>query len=102
MSKIKIIYANTWVKQAIGLIRHKKLDKNEVLCLPNCRSIHTHFMRFPIDVIFVNQDGMILKLTENLKPFRICLGPKKTARIYEACEGFIKRYNLKIGKTMPS
>ncbi len=36
-----------------------------------CRSVHTAFMRFAIDVITVDDVGRVVKLVSDLKPFRI-------------------------------
>jgi uncharacterized membrane protein (UPF0127 family) len=36
-----------------------------------CNSIHTAFMKFPIDVLFVDKDLKVVSVYENLKPWRI-------------------------------
>jgi uncharacterized membrane protein (UPF0127 family) len=41
--------------------------------LAPCSSIHTAFMRFPIDVLFVTREGAVLKVAERVAPWRIRL-----------------------------
>lgn len=36
-----------------------------------CQSVHTFFMRFPIDVIFVDSKNSVIKTYHNLKPWRM-------------------------------
>lgn len=53
----------------IGLLARRFLEAGEALVLPRCRAIHTCFMRFPIDVVFLRQ-GTIVKLAPEVKPFQ--------------------------------
>ena len=53
------------------------------LLFPHCNSIHTFFMREPIDVIFCNEDNVILYYYENLGPNHVILPRKGATRVYE-------------------
>ncbi len=75
---MKIIYANTFFKRFKGLMGKK--DFNHVLVFANLTDsgIHTMFMRFEIDVYFIDENKVIFdKVT--LKPWRF-YKPKKQAR----------------------
>jgi uncharacterized membrane protein (UPF0127 family) len=54
-----------------GLLGRTGLDADEALILAPCSSIHTAFMRFPIDVAFVDRSGRILKLASGVRPWQI-------------------------------
>ena len=54
----------------VGLLGRSSLESGEALLLDPCTSVHTAFMRFAIDVIYVNRDGEVVKVSPNLKPFR--------------------------------
>lgn len=95
--KIEVEIAESFKQKLLGLITYKKLGRNRVMLIENCRSIHTFFMRFPIDVIFVDKNDTIVKLKENLKSYRFLIANSKAKNVYEASNGFIKRFNLKIG-----
>ena len=76
--KIDIIYANTFFKRFKGLMLKK--DINYALIFTNMKgsSIHTHFMRFEIDVYFLDENKVIFdKIT--LKPWKFYT-PKKPAK----------------------
>ncbi len=56
-----------------GLLGCKSLLPGEGLLLAPCNSIHTLFMRFPIDVVFLNKKNRITKIIRTMKPFRFGL-----------------------------
>src|SRR5689334_9231432 len=45
-----------------GLLGRENLRSGAALILAPCSSIHTWFMRFPIDVLFVGRDGVVLRI----------------------------------------
>ncbi|NQT90360.1 MAG: DUF192 domain-containing protein [Candidatus Omnitrophica bacterium] len=55
-----------------GLMFFKSYPYEGALLFDNCSAIHTFFMRFPIDVIFLNKEKVILKICHGLKPWRLC------------------------------
>ena len=59
-----------------GLLQHTQLKPGDAMILAPCFSVHTWFMRFPIDVLFVARTGSVLKVRSNVAPWRIaaCLG----------------------------
>ena len=63
--------ANTFIARTLGLITKKIIAESEVLVIKPCNSIHTFFMKFPIDVLFVDANDEIVALYENVKPWRI-------------------------------
>lgn len=54
-----------------GLLGRSSLGANEALIIKSCNSIHTFFMRFAIDVIFLDRDNRVVGLKENMPPFRV-------------------------------
>ena len=63
--------AKTPLKRMIGLLNRKGFEPGEALIIKPCNSIHTFFMRFPIDVIFVDRDSRITRTIRSMRPFRI-------------------------------
>jgi len=55
----------------VGLLGRSKLEPGEALHLDPCTSVHTAFMRFSIDVVYLDRDHNVVKLVPNLKPFRV-------------------------------
>jgi uncharacterized membrane protein (UPF0127 family) len=54
-----------------GLLGRDTLDEGAALIIAPCSSIHTFFMRFAIDVMFVARDGRVLKTYNAVGPRRI-------------------------------
>jgi uncharacterized membrane protein (UPF0127 family) len=54
-----------------GLLNHSGLRPGEAMIIAPTNAIHTFFMRFPIDVAFVDRQGCVLKICTALRPWRI-------------------------------
>ena len=57
-----------------GLMGRGSLPEGQGLLLTPCSSVHTFFMRFPIDVIFVDGENRVVKVIPAMKPWRAALG----------------------------
>ena len=64
-----------------GLLGRDALDLSAGMMLAPCVSVHTAFMRFPIDVVFVDREGVVRKIVRDLKPWRIAASPRADAAI---------------------
>jgi uncharacterized membrane protein (UPF0127 family) len=78
----------------VGLLGRAGLAANEALWIEDCRSIHTFFMRFEIDCVFVDQKGQIRKIYHHIKPWRM-RGPVWSASaVIEMAAGQAKEKKL--------
>lgn len=66
-----------------GLQFRRELPIGEGLLIAPCRSIHTHWMRFAIDVVMIDVQGVVLKVQPNLRAWRTCAGPSETRFVLE-------------------
>lgn len=66
--------ARTWLQRAVGLLSRTRLEAGEALVIPGCAAIHTWFMRFPIDVVFLRY-GRAVRTVGRLGPFRFAWAP---------------------------
>jgi len=55
-----------------GLLGRSGLD-DEALVIAPCNAVHTFFMRFPIDVAFVDREGAITRCFSRVPSWRIVL-----------------------------
>jgi outer membrane protein OmpA-like peptidoglycan-associated protein/uncharacterized membrane protein (UPF0127 family) len=55
----------------LGLMLRPGLAPEAGLLLAACPSVHTAFMRFAIDVIYLDRDGVVLKCVPGLRPWRM-------------------------------
>jgi uncharacterized membrane protein (UPF0127 family) len=52
-----------------GLLGRRNLDSSEGILLRPAGSIHTFFMRFAIDAVFLDRDGRVVRVAEHLGPW---------------------------------
>jgi hypothetical protein len=62
--------AATALRRMVGLLGRRSLPPGRGLLLRPCNGIHTCFMRFPIDVIFLDGGGRAVFIAESVSPFR--------------------------------
>jgi uncharacterized membrane protein (UPF0127 family) len=63
--------ADRFWPRLIGLMLARPLPPGAGLMIVPCSSIHTQFMHFPIDVLYVNNEDVIVGIDRNLLPWRI-------------------------------
>jgi len=63
--------ARTMPARMRGLLGRKNLSPGGGMMIERCASIHTFFMRFPIDVVFVDSNMVVTKAVENVLPWRL-------------------------------
>lgn len=64
--------------------------------IPNCRWVHTLGMKVPIDVAFVDESGVVLKIVR-MRRWRLGAPVAKAAWLIEAATGAFERWGLAIG-----
>lgn len=62
--------AVTFFSRLIGLLFSPPLQPGHALLIVPCAAVHTAFMRFAIDVVFLDRAGRIKKIVPHLKPWR--------------------------------
>lgn len=79
-----------------GLLGRDTLDEQAALVLSSCAAVHTAFMRFPIDVAFVDRNGCVVQMAHGLQPWRIALSLRARA-VIELAAGRLKGMDVAIG-----
>ncbi len=62
--------ADTARRRLLGLMFRRRLDPGSALVIIPCNGIHTCFMRFPIDVLFVSAEMRVLLRRDSIAPWR--------------------------------
>lgn len=79
-----------------GLLGRTEMRRGEGLLLSPAPSIHTAFMRFPIDAIFLNRELRVIKLVPSMKPWRAAAARDAHA-VLELEAGAISRRGVRVG-----
>lgn len=80
--------ANPWTR-TVGLLGLAGLAAGEALHILPCRSVHTFFMRFTIDVLYLDRAGRVVKTVPGLRPFRYSWGGRHAHSVLELPAGLI-------------
>src|SRR5690606_1915601 len=66
----RIRLARSFFARRFGLLFRHRLEEGEGLWIEPCRSIHTFGMRYAIDAIFLDREGRVVAVVEELRPWR--------------------------------
>lgn len=64
----KVNIADSFRKRLLGLMTRKSYAYGEGLVLKPCNSVHSFFMKFAIDVIFIDKEFKVLHILEDMRP----------------------------------
>ena len=82
-----------------GLLGRDSLPAGHGMLIAPCSSIHTWFMRFSIDVIFVGRDGLVVKICRRVVPWRMVMGWGAYATV-ELPIGAVDRSAIAVGNRL--
>ena len=97
MISLYVEEADTFLKRFLGLMGRRNLPQGQGLLLSPCSSVHMCFMRFAIDVLYLDDEGRILKIVPHLCPWiGLSLCPGARAAL-ELAAGEAERIGLREG-----
>ena len=88
--------ADSSSKRRTGLLKHTSLAEGAGLWIVPCEAIHTFFMRFAIDVVYIDKKRRVRKVVRALQPWRMsmCL---RAHSVIELPAGTIERTRTQVG-----
>lgn len=89
--------AGSFRARMTGLIGRRALLPGSALLIPSCGSVHTFFMRFSLDLAFLDGDGRVVRLVRNVPPFRIVFGGMRAMTTIEFAAGWLKEDAIQPG-----
>lgn len=89
--------ADSVLARFLGLMFRDHLPEGHGLALRPCNSIHMFFMRFPLDVVFVDGDGRVVRVLESIKPWRASTLVRGAKAAVELPAGTAARVGLAAG-----
>ena len=92
-----VAVADSLLKRMKGLLGKKEMLKGEALWIKPCMSVHTFFMKFPIDVVFLNKRNQVMAAIRNLQPNHITRLYSKAASVLELPAGILEATNTRVG-----
>ncbi len=89
--------ADSFFKRLKGLMFTKDLPAGHGLLIQPCQSIHTFFMNYPIDVVYLDGNSIVVGIDENMAPSKIGKVRRKARSVLELPAGTIQNTDLKVG-----
>jgi uncharacterized membrane protein (UPF0127 family) len=79
-----------------GLLGRASLSRDSALILAPCSSVHTFFMKFAIDIAFVDRNGLIVRARQSVRPWRVQASFRAFA-VVEIAAGELARSDTRSG-----
>jgi uncharacterized membrane protein (UPF0127 family) len=91
--------AESFATRLRGLLGRRQLQRGEGLLLSPSSSVHTFFMRFSIDVVFLDRSLRVVGVSPNVRPWRLaaCRG---TRRVLELPAGESDERAIRVGEQL--
>jgi hypothetical protein len=88
--------ADTSAKRRTGLLKHERLAPGEGLWISPCESVHTFFMKFPIDLVYIDRKHKVRKVRSSVPAWRLsaCLPAHS---VVELPAGTAERSGTRVG-----
>lgn len=93
----EVVRANRFTERTKGLLGRSGLSPGEAMLIEPAASIHTLFMKFRIDVVFLDKNMNVLKIIEELKPWRLTTHVRKSRCVLELPIGTIADSKTQVG-----
>lgn len=91
--------ARTPLQRIRGLLGRSGLPPGQGMLIEHCWSIHTFFMKFPLDVIFVDSDWEVRRVVRDLHAWRMAASPG-ASRVVELAAGALEGADLAPGDAL--
>ena len=90
---------NPWTR-FWGLMGRSHLPPGAALVFPGVQGVHTHFMRFPIDLVFYDRDWVVVEVVEGLRPWRFSPYRRKAKGVIELPAGAARATGTRTGDVL--
>lgn len=89
--------ADTLWTRTKGLLGRSSLAADQGLWIHRCNSVHTFFMRFAIDLVFLNREMVVTKTFSRVSPGRMIWPVWRATSVIELSEGFLEKHPIRVG-----
>jgi uncharacterized membrane protein (UPF0127 family) len=96
----EVTRAYTFFRRLKGLMFTKSLPTGFCLHIRPCRSVHTFFMRYTIDILYLDAKNNIIGAEANLKPGKLGASYPNSVSVIELPEGTIQQKDIRIGQAV--
>jgi uncharacterized protein len=91
--------ADTFLARLRGLMGRRRLATGGGMLLRPAGSVHTCFMRFPIDVVVLDRELRVLSVVHQVRPWRTA-GSRRGRAVLELAAGEARRTGIRAGDVL--
>lgn len=95
----QVAVTQTVLERLRGLLGRPPLQPDQGMWLESCNSIHTFFMGYPLDVVFIDRQQKVCHQVSALKPWRFS-GSFRATSVLELAAGEIEAKQIRLGDTL--
>jgi len=92
--------AVTMAERMRGLLGRPRLEPGHGMHILRCASIHTCFMQFSIDLIFLDSRRRVVTCRSNVRPWRMVWGGRGSASVIEIASGWFDASLITVGDAL--
>ena len=92
--------ADNVISRGIGLLLHARLADGEALRITKTSSITMLLMRFPIDALFLDRNGRVLKIAAELRPWTLVAAARGARDVVELRAGIARETGTQVGDVL--
>jgi uncharacterized protein len=92
----RCVIAERFHERLVGLLGRRFLPPGEGILIRPASSVHTFFMRFPIDVVFLDKRGVVIGIRNNVPPWRAAFA-RRARSVLELAAGESARAGIQVG-----
>jgi uncharacterized protein len=93
----QIEMADSFLKRFKGLMFRKDPIKDEGLLIVPCNAVHMFFMKFPLDIVLLNEQNEVVGVHHSLKPWKMTKPVNKAHSTLELPAGSAEKLGIGIG-----
>jgi uncharacterized membrane protein (UPF0127 family) len=94
---VSVERATSFSQRLLGLMGKPTMPNQHALWISNCPSIHTFFMRFPIDAIFVDKNLRVKAVYHSIQPWRVSRYVLGADSVFELKGGTLDETSVQVG-----
>jgi hypothetical protein len=92
--------ASSYTSRFFGLMGRRGLDDGGGILLTKSASIHSFFMRFPFDAVFIDRENRVVKVVPAMRQWWLAFGGRGAKAVIELPSGMAERTNTQPGDTL--
>lgn len=96
LHRLQVSVCETGFERGRGLLLRRRPGTDSAWLLPGRRAVHTIGLYYPIDVLFCDVAGHILRIERSLKPCRI-VRERRASQVWQLCAGGAQRWGWLVG-----